>query len=176
MNFKNFIDADTFDENTSLKEWFATVLPILEANNTSSRYAIDINFRSEIKEVLEAYAKIALGFVSAGLKQNGYHVKHVYEESPLRILVSSRNWDDGEWIGSVHFHPDHDGGCFIASKGFFNKDRKTFSIQSRKKCEGDSPAEITKEMRNMMHSLHGKEDRHLEKLKPLPLKRGPKHR
>lgn len=173
MNFKDFINLDTFDENTSLAEWLEGAMPLIEAS-TASRYAVDVNFRTKVKEVLEAYAKIALGFVSAGLKQNGYHVKHVFEEKPLRILVSSRNWDDGEWVGLVSFNADHDGGCFVVSKGFFNKDRKTVSVQSSKKCDGDSAADITKEIRNMMHSLKGKRDRHVEKLRPLPLKRGPK--
>lgn len=173
MNFKDFLNLDSFDESTSLSKWLEKAMPLIEAT-TASRYAVDVNFRSQIKEILEAYAKIALGFVSAGLKQNGYHVKHVFQESPLRILISTRNWDDGEWIGVVSFNPKHDGGSFIISKGFFNKDRKTVSIQSSKKCNGDSAAEITKEVRNLMHGLKNEKDRHLEKLKPLPLKRGPK--
>jgi len=43
-----------------------------------------------------------------------------------------------------------------------------------KKCSGDSASEITKQVYNMMHDLKGKPDRHAEKLKPVPLKRGPK--
>lgn len=174
MDFKDFINVDTFTEDTSLSDWLAKAAPLLESTTTAGRYSVDVNYRSKIKEVLEAYAKICLGFVSAALKQDGYHVKHVFEEQPIRIMVSSRNWDDGEWTGLVHFHPDHDGGSFIISKGFYNKDRKTVSIQTTKKCNGDSAAEIAKELRNMMHSLKGQKDRHLEKLRPLPLKRGPK--
>lgn len=147
---------------------------LLTEGSTSTRYSVEVNFRSKTKEVLKAYAKIVLGYVSAAIKQNGYHVKHVYDEEPLRILVSSRNWDDGEWIGFVSFNPDHDGGCFVVSKGFYNKDRKTVSKQSSKKCDGDSAAEITKELRNVMHSFKGQKDRHREKLKAVPLKRGPK--
>lgn len=141
---------------------------------TSSRYSVEVVYRSKAKEVLKAFAKIALGYVSAALKQNGYHVKHVYDVEPLRIMVSSRNWDDGEWVGVVSFNPDHDGGCFVISKGFYNKDRRTCSIQSSKKCNGDGADEITKELRNMMHELKDKPDRHREKLKAAPLKRGPK--
>lgn len=146
----------------------------LNEGASATRYSIEVNYRSKAKEVLQAYAKIALGYVSAALKQNGFHVKHVYDEEPLRIMVSSRNWDDGEWIGIVSFNPNHEGGCFVISKGFYNKERKTASIQSSKKCSGDGAAEITKELRNMMHDLKDKPDRHREKLKAVPLKRGPK--
>lgn len=173
MNFKDYLKADTFDETTSLKEWFATVMPILEAT-TSSRYSVEVNFRTRTKEVLEQYARIALGFVSAAMKQSGYHVRQVFEQSPVRIIVSSRNWDDGEWVGMVHFHPDHDGGTFIVSKGFYNRDRKTVSVQSSAAAEGDSAADISRQLRNMMHQLKNVPDRHIEKLRPIPMKRGPK--
>ena len=147
---------------------------VISESTTSTRYSIEINFRSKIKEVLDAYAKIVLGYVSAALKQNGYHIKQVFEETPIRIVISSRNWDNGEWVGLVHWHPDHAGGSFMISKGFFNKERKTASIQTTKKADGDSPADIAKEMRNLMHDLKGKPDRHLPSLKPVPLKTGPK--
>lgn len=146
----------------------------LDEATTATRYSIEINYRSTIKEVLEGFAKICLGYVSAALKQNNYHVKQVYDEKPLRLMVSSRNWDDGEWVGIVTFNPDHDGGCFVVSKGFYNKDRRTVSVQSSHKCEGDSASEIAKDLRNIMHDLKGKADRHQEKLKGVPLKRGPK--
>ena len=158
MNFKQWCYIDA---NTSLSE---TV--------TNTRYSIETNFRSKIKDMLEAFAKISLGYVSAALKQSGYHVKHVYNEAPIRILVSTRNWDDGEWVGMVTFNPEHE--CFIISKGFYNKDRKTVSIHNSQKCSGDSAADITKELRNLMHDLKGKPDRHKDKLKGIPMKRGPK--
>lgn len=147
---------------------------ILNEASTNGRYSVEVNFRSTLSEILEASAKIILGYVSAAMKQSGYHIKHVYDQQPIRILVSSRNWDDGEWVGIVYFHPEHDGGCFIISKGFFNKDVKSISMQSRTKCKGDSAAEITTELRNLMHELKNKPDRHQEKLKGVPLKRGPK--
>ncbi len=142
-----------------------------EAAN-STRYSIEVNFRTTPDEALEAFAKIALGFVSAGIKQHDFHVKHVFTEKPLRILVSSRNWDDGEWVVLVSWNPTQK--CFIVSKGFYNKDRKTVSVQKSEKCNGDSASEITKQVYNMMQDLKGKPDRHQEKLKPVPLKRGPK--
>jgi|FreactcultureFD7_1027221.scaffolds.fasta_scaffold01523_6 hypothetical protein len=144
---------------------------IIEAVETS-RYAIEVNYRTTSKEALEGFAKLALGYVSAALKNYGYHTKHVFEEKPLRLLVSSRNWDDGEWTGLIVWNHDHN--CFMIGKGFYNKDRKTVSIQSSHKCSGNSAADLSKEMHNMMHHLKDKPDRQLPKLKPVPLKRGPK--
>lgn len=138
----------------------------------TSRYAIEVNYRTTAKEALEGFAKISLGYVSAALKNHGYHTKHVFTEKPLRLLVSSRNWDDGEWAGVVTWNPDH--ACFVISKGFYNKDRRSVSIQSTKKCDGESAADVAKELHNQMHSLKDKPDRHVQKMKPVPLKRGPK--
>ncbi len=144
--------------------------PLVETAD-STRYSVEVNFRTTPEEALEAYAKIALGYVSAGIKQHNYHVKHVYTEKPVRILVSSRNWDDGEWVVLVSWNPEHK--CFILSRGFYNKDRRTVSVQHSEKC-GDTAFEITKQVYNLMHHLKDKKDRHQEKLKPVPLKRGPK--
>ena len=74
---------------------------------------------------MEAFAKLVLGYVSAGLKKMGLHTKHVFEEKPLRLLVSSRNWDDGEWTGVISWSDKEK--CFLISKGFYNKERKTKS-------------------------------------------------
>jgi len=144
---------------------------LTEAAETS-RYAVEVNYRTTSKEALEGYAKICLGYVSAALKNHGYHTKHVFTEKPLRLLVSSRNWDDGEWTGVVTWNSDHN--CFVVSKGFYNKDRRTVSIQSSQKCDGDSAADVTKTLHNTMHNLKGQPDRHVAKMKPVPLKRGPK--
>jgi hypothetical protein len=137
-----------------------------------SRYSVEINYRTNSEEALEGFAKICLGYISAALKKNGYHTKHVFTEKPIRLLVSSRNWDDGEWVGLVTWNSQH--GCFIVSKGFYNKNRKTVSIQKSEKCSGKSAADITKELHNMMHGLKDEPNNHVEKLKPVPLKRGPK--
>lgn len=144
---------------------------IVEAVETS-RYAVEVNYRTTSKEAQEGFAKIALGYVSAALKAHGFHTKHVFDEKPLRLLVSSRNWDDGEWCGIVTWNHEHN--CFVISKGFYNRERKTVSIQHSQKCTGDSAAEVSKELHNMMHSVKNTPDRHMEKLKPVPLKRGPK--
>jgi hypothetical protein len=62
------------------------------------------------------------------------------------------------------------------SNGFYNKDRKTISIQRSEKCKSDSPSEMVKDVINMMRVLKDKPDRHMEKLNPVRLKRGPKKR
>lgn len=166
-NLKNL-----FGECLFFVEMVPTALHSLQEAADSTRYSVEVNFRTTPDETLEAYSKIALGYVSAGLKQHNFHVKHVYTEKPVRILVSSRNWDDGEWVVVVSWNPEHK--CFVVSKGFFNKDRHTVSVQSSEKCKGDNASEITKHVFNLMHDLKGKPDRHQEKLKPVPLKRGPK--
>jgi hypothetical protein len=144
---------------------------LIEAVETS-RYSVEVNFRTTSKEALEGFAKICLGYVSAALKNHGFHTKHVFTEKPLRLLVSTRNWDDGEWAGIITWNHEHN--CFILSKGFYNRERKTVSIQQSHKCKGDSAADIARELHNLMHHLKDQPDKHLEKLKPVPLKRGPK--
>jgi hypothetical protein len=144
---------------------------LLESIETS-RYSVEVNYRTTGKDALDGFAKICLGYVSAAMKKHGYHTKHVFTEKPIRLLVSSRNWDDGTWTGCVTWNPEHK--CFVLSRGFYNKDRKTLSIQKSDKCTSDSAAEITRELVNMMHHLKGQPDRHIEKMKPVPLKRGPK--
>lgn len=157
----------------SLTSIFEHIDQTLVESIESSRYSIEVNFRTSPKETLEGFAKICLGYVSSALKKYGYHIKHVYGESPIRILVSSRNWDDGEWAGVITWHPENNS--FIISKGFYNKDRKTVSIQNSKTATGKTAAEISKEIHNLMYGLKDQPNRHTEKLKPVPLKRGPKN-
>ena len=168
----NFREHLVQNRNIGNVLFFLKPVEKLDEAANATRYSIEVNFRTTPKEALEAFAKIALGFASAGMKQHDFHVKHVFTEKPLRILVSSRNWDDGEWVVLVSWNPEHN--CFIVSKGFYNKDRKTVSIQKSEKCAGESASEITKQVYNMMQDLKNKPDRHQEKLKPVPLKRGPK--
>lgn len=154
--------------------WLKESHSLLESSE-NTRYSVEVNFRTTPDEVLTAYAKVALGYVSAGLKQHNLHSKHVYTEKPIRILVSNRNWEDGEWVGVVSWN--NDSKCFVVSKGFYNKDRRTVSIQSSEKCKGENAAEITKHVYNMMHDLKDKPDKHKETLKGVnlnSLKRGPK--
>ena len=143
-----------------------------EASN--SKYSVEVNYRTKTEEVLEGFAKISLGYVSASLKRNGYHVKQVFDEHPIRIIVSSRNWDDGEWVGMISYKPKEEGGCFLMSNGFYNKDRKTVSVQRTEKCSNDTAADMAKDLINMMYGLRNKKDRRVEKLNPVHMKRGPK--
>jgi len=138
----------------------------------TSRYSIEINYRTTAKETLDAYAKLCLGYVSAALKKQGYHTRHVYDESPIRLIVSNRNWDDGEWASVITWHPNHN--CFVISKGYYNKERRSVNIQHSQKCTGQSASEITKDVHNLMNHLKSQPNKHVEKLKPVSLKRGPK--
>ncbi len=156
----------------NLKEWWDLKNQSFMESAESSRYAIEVNYRTTTKDAQESFAKISLGYVSAALKAHGYHIKLVFNEKPIRVLVSSRNWDDGEWNGMVSYNPDHN--CFILSKGFYNKERKTVSIQKSEKCKGSSGAELAADLRNMMHALKNTPDRHMDKLKKVNLRPGPK--
>lgn len=141
-------------------------------NESDTRYSVEVNFRTKTEEILKNAAKITLGYVSAALKKSDFHVKQVFEESPLRILVSSRNWDDGEWVGVVSWNPNK--MCYIISNGFYNKSRKTVSVQKSINCDAENAAEIFKKIKQIMHDLKNKPDRKIEKLKKVPLKRGPR--
>lgn len=155
--------------NMNFKKWLKAY--ITESVDVS-RYSVEINYRTKTEEALKGFAQICLGYVSAALKRHGYHTKHVYTKEPIRLMVSSRNWDDGEWVGLITW--SNKEKCFVVSSGFYNKNNKTVSIKSSKKCGGDNAAELSKELHNLMHSLKDKPNKHKEKLKPVPLKRGPK--
>jgi len=149
--------------------WLKAKLNLLESD---TRYSVEVNYRSTVKEVLNHAAKVSLGYASAALKKADFHVKQVFEEEPYRILVSNRNWDDGEWVCVASWNPHE--ACYVVSKGFYNKDRNTVSVQESQKCNAESAAQITNEIRNTMHNLKDVPDRHIQKLKKVPLKRGPR--
>lgn len=142
------------------------------ASEADTRYSVEVNFRTTVDEVLKNAAKITLGFASAALKKADFHVKQVFEEEPFRILISSRSWDDGEWVCVVSWNSEHK--YYVISKGFYNKDRKSVSIQSSTHCNAENASEIASQVKNVMHGLKNQPDRHVEKLKKVPLKRGPK--
>ena len=58
---------------------------LVEAVETS-RYAIDVNYRTTGEEALEGFAKICLGYISAAMKGHGFHTKHVF----TKLGVTSR--------------------------------------------------------------------------------------
>ena len=155
-----------------MKDFISWIKERDQLNEADTRYSVEVNYRTNLDEVLKHAAKITLGYASAALKKSDFHVKQVFEESPLRILVSSRNWDDGEWVSLASWNPHHKS--YIVSKGFYNKDRKSVSIQDSKLCDAENAAQLVAEIKNTMHDLKDKPDRKIEKLKKVPLKRGPK--
>jgi len=174
---KHFIEVSVPDLAKASIAYFKLVFsenadPVLLEGAEATRYSVEVNYRTTMKDAEEAFAKICLGYVSAALKNNGYHVKLVFDEDPKRILVSSRNWDDGEWVGIVSFNPQQHS--FVMSRGFYNRDRKTVSVQKSDNVKGTAASDIATELKNMMHHLKNVPDRHREKLKAVPLKRGPK--
>lgn len=141
-------------------------------SEADTRYSVEVNYRTKTDEVLAHAAKITLGYASAALKKLDFHVKQIFEEEPYRIMISTRNWDDGEWVSMVSWNPKK--RKYILSKGFYNKDRKSVSVQSSEESDVENASQITSAVRNLMHSLKDKPDRQVEKLKGVPLKRGPK--
>lgn len=161
------MDAQNFNE------WLDNKNPdLMPLSESTSRYSVEVNYRSSLDEVIDSFAKLSLGYVSAGMKHCGFHVKNIYDEKPYRVIISTRNWDDGEWVGLVLFNAKEN--CFIIAKGHYNKDRKTVSIQGSHKCSVKSAAEICKEMRNYMEKLKKEKPRGSDTLEPVKMKRGPK--
>lgn len=149
------------------KEW-----NLLREYADASRYSVDVNFKTKPEEVLEAYAKISLGYVSSAIKKLGYHTKHVYTENPIRLLVSLSKWDDGEWIVIVNW--DSKNKCFALSTGFYNKMKQTVSIKETFKCTGTDASDIYKELFNKLESLKNEPSKKSLYLNPVKKKRGPK--
>jgi len=153
-------------------EYYNKKISLLNESVESSRYAVEINYKTTMDEADFGFAKIALGYVSAALKKMGYHVKLVFSEKPLRVIVSSRNWDDGEWVGMITYHaPLH---CFVLSKGTYNRMKKTVNVKESEKIQGDlSAISMSHKLKEKMDSL-----KDLPNKKPIQiqitLKRGPK--
>jgi hypothetical protein len=146
-------------------------MDFFDLNEATTRYSVEVNFRTTAQEVKDGFAKLLLGYVSAALKQRGYHVKKVMDQKPFRILVSARNWTEGEWVMVISFNNDQE--CFVLSRGFYNKDRDTVTIQSSEKCAGETAADVFRIVFNKMDSLR-KEPPHHHGLKGVHKKPGPK--
>lgn len=145
-------------------------LPISESS--SSRYSIEVNYRTSIGEAIEAFAKLTLGYIGAALKNCGFHIKTIYDKKPYRIIISTRNWDNGEWVGVVMF--DEKDNCFTICKGHYSKEKKTVTLTGSHKSTGKSAAEIAKEMRNYVEKLKHENPHGSDTLNPAPMRRGPK--
>jgi hypothetical protein len=145
---------------------------ILNEKVEASRYAVEVDFTTTLDQASHGFAKIALGYVSSCLKKLGYHCRLVFTEKPLRVIVSSRNWDDGEWIGMITYNETL--GMFILSKGFYNKLDKTVDIQSKKQIDKPySGQHMAEKLKSMMIDLK-KEKPRMPQQVTINLKRGPK--
>jgi hypothetical protein len=153
-------------------EYYDKKHSLLNERVETSRYAVEVNFRTTMDEANHGFAKIALGYISAALKKMGYHVKLVFSEKPLRVIVSTRNWDDGEWVGMISYN--NPLACFVLSKGYFNKMNKTVRVTCSEKIDGQiSSANMAEKLKNTVDKLKDLPE------KPLPdvrihMKRGPK--
>jgi hypothetical protein len=171
-NVREIIQTDAESLAEIFSDYYGKKYSLLNEKVESSRYAVEINYKTTMQEASFGFAKIALGYVSAALKRIGYHVKMVFSEKPLRVIISSRNWDDGEWVGMISYNSQL--GCFILSKGTYNRMKKSVNVSQAEKIDGDISAS------EMSHKLKKK----MEELKDLPckkqvqininLKRGPK--
>jgi len=130
------------------------------------RYSVEVNFDTTKDECLLSYAKIMLGYVSAAMKKMNYHVKLVFAEKPLRLIVASRNWDDGEWVGMISYNEEKDH--FAISKGFYNKLDRTVSIQDTELIHNPINGKIISlKLRDIMKDLEGKKDRFVPNFRKL---------
>lgn len=184
FNEYNFENLKTLLENTqefnqiTLEDFTQICLDYFKSNMTNestqnTRYSVEVNYRTTKDQTLSNYAKIVLGYVSAALKKAEFHVKMVFSEKPLRVIVSARNWDDGGWVGIISFNEKLQ--MFIVSKGYYNKDKKTVNVVNSQKYDGEeNAAGLAAELKKMMTNLKHEPDKHKEKLKGVNLKRGPK--
>ncbi len=159
--------------NSNFNEWLSEKDPKIAyplLSESSARYSVEVNYRTTMQDMLNNAAKLVLGYVGAALKDCGFHVKSIYDKEPYRIIISTRNWDDGEWVGLVLWKNNE----FIIAKGHYNKDKKTVSLIGSHKTNNNSAAEIAREMRNYMEKLKGEKPRGSSTLEPAPMKRGPK--
>lgn len=149
--------------------------PRLVAESGGNRYSIEVNYRTSFEEVLDHFVKLALGYIMAALKQHGYHVKHVYSVKPFRILVSTRQWEDREWVGVVNF--DYEARCFVFHKGWYDKMRQTAHIAKEgatSRLNGQSASDVVRDLRGKMDALKSEPLRDGEAMNPVRGKRGPK--
>lgn len=123
----------------------------LLSENKVSRYSVEVNYRTNLKEVVDGFARLSLTFISAALKNSQYHIKIVLTEKPYRIIISERNFQDGEYACVVQFSETLN--CFTISTGFFNRIKKTVNIQNTIKAKGMSASEVSTEVLEIMHKL-----------------------
>jgi len=137
----------------------------------SSRYSVQIDFQTTAEKAHDDFAKLVLGFLSAALKAKNFQVKKVFEKEPIRIVVSSRNFQEGEIIAVVSHH--NDDSCFVYTKCYYNKDRETATKISSEKIPGDNSASsIFKFVYAKMNSIKDEKPHHIH-LNPVKGQTGP---
>jgi hypothetical protein len=171
-NVKEILEVSAEDLAKIFQEYFSTKHQLLDESIQSTRYAVNVDYRTTMDEIKFGFAKIALGYVSAALKKLGFHIKLVFTEKPLRIIVSSRNWDDNEWVGMISYNSTL--GAFILSKGYYNRSKKTVTVMRSTTIDGSvNASNMAEKLKSTMDSLEHEPIRKTPKIE-INLKRGPK--
>lgn len=171
-NVKEILEVSADQLAKIFQEYFAVKHQLLDESVQSTRYAIHVDYRTTIEEAKFGFAKIALGYVSAALKNLGFHVKLVFSGTPLRIIASSRNWDDNEWVGMISYNSTL--GVFVLSKGYYNKGKQTVTVMRSTNIDGSlNASNMAEKLKKTMDSLEDEPERKNKKLH-IDLKRGPK--
>ncbi len=153
-------------------EYFSKKHQLINEAVESSRYAVEVNYKTTMDQAKYGFAKIALGYVSAAIKKLGFHVKMVFSEKPLRIIVSSRNWDDNEWVGMISYNSTL--GTFVLSKGYYNRMKQTVTVMRTIHLEkSPSASDMVQKLKSEMDSLKNEPERKSPQIN-FHLKRGPK--
>jgi hypothetical protein len=172
FNVRQIVQVEPEQLAKIFDEYFNHKIGLINEAVETSRYAVDVNYRTTMQEANHGFAKIALGYVSAALKKMGYHVKLVFSEQPLRIIVSSRNWDDNEWVGMISYNSSL--GFFVLSKGYYNRSKKTVTVMTSSKIDGPTSASnMAEKLKKSMDELKSAPVRKKTEIK-MDLKRGPK--
>lgn len=171
-NVKEIIQVSPEELANIFVEYYGKKHSLLNEKVEAARYAVEVDFTTTMDEADHGFAKIALGYVSSCLKKLGYHCRLVFTEKPLRVIVSSRNWDDGEWVGMISYNQHL--GMFVLSKGYYNKLDKSVSVQHKMQLDKPySGQAMAEKLRNMMMDLKKEKPRTTPSV-TINLKRGPK--
>lgn len=166
--------GETYQSWLAFRELFRAADRQLLLERTGVRYAVDVNYRTNMSEVLDHFSQLSLGYLKKALNNHGYNVKQVYSAKPYRLIVSTRQWQDREWVGVVNF--DEETAHFVWHEAVYDKGRKTAKIPEghSKKLKGRSASSLFEEVHPMLKELKDRPLRYGEPMNPAPRKRGPK--
>lgn len=166
--------VESYESWLAYRELFDAAERGLLLERTGVRYAVDVNYRTNMSEVMDHYAQLCLGYLKKALNSHGYSVKQVYSVKPYRLIVSTRQWQDREWVGVVNF--DEETSSFVWHAAVYDKGRKSAKIPDghSKKLNGRSASALFDELNPLLRELKDRPLRYGEPLKPAPRKRGPK--